>query len=106
MVSLDEVKHTHGWIFGAFVGGLFYAILTRTGIDISPSGIGLTILGAFESSVNEQSRIFFNIAEITLYIIPVISFLAIWYHHGRNGLIAYVVVMILSYAFFLYFWKV
>ncbi|AJW71753.1 hypothetical protein [Nitrosopumilus adriaticus] len=103
---MDEVKRTHSWIFGAFVGGLFYAILTRTGIDISPSGIGLTILRAFEPYVIEQSRIVFNIGEIVLYAIPVISLLAIWYHHGRNGFIAYVIVMILSYAFFLYFWKV
>ncbi len=48
---MDEVKRTHGWIFGAFVGGLFYAILTRTGIDISLSGIGLTIFSAFEPHV-------------------------------------------------------
>ena len=103
---MDEVKYTYSWILGAFVGGLFYAILTRTGIDVSPFGIGLTILSAFEPLVTEQNRIVFNIGEMVLYIFPVISFLAIWYHHGRNGLIAYVVVIILSYLFFLYFWKV
>lgn len=103
---MDDVKRTHGWILGAFVGGLFYAILTRTGIDVSPSGIGLNLLSVFEPWITEQSRIVFNIAEIFLYTFPVISFLAIWYHHGRNGLVAYVVVIILSYVFFLYFWKV
>lgn len=31
--SMDEVKCTHSWILGAFVGWLFYAILTRTEIE-------------------------------------------------------------------------
>lgn len=100
---MSEIKRTHSWISGAFLGGLFYAILTRTGIDISPSGVGLKILSTVEPLVTEQSKIIFDIAEMFLYIFPVISFLAIWYHHGRNGLMAYVVVLILSYALFLYF---
>ena len=99
-------KLTHSYFSGAFAGGLFLAILTKIGIDISPSGIGLTILSFLESLVTEQNRIYFNITEAVLYILPFFGFLAVYMHHGKYGLIAYALIMIVSYLGILYLWKV
>ena len=99
------VNPTHSYFSGAFAGGLFLAILTKTGIDISPSGIGLTILSLLESYVTEQNRIYFNITELILYILPFLGFLAVYIHHGKYGLIAYGIIMVGTYFGILYLWK-
>lgn len=100
------VNLTHSYFFGAFAAGLFFAILTKTGIDISPTGIGLTILSFLEPYVTEQNRIYFNITEIVLYILPFLGFLAVYIHHGKYGLMAYGVIIGVSYFGILYLWKV
>lgn len=101
----NMAKSTHSYFSGAFAGGLFLAILTKIGIDISPAGIGLTILSFLESYVTEQNRIYFNITEIILYILPFLGFLAVYIHHGRSGLIAYMVIMVGTYFGILYLWQ-
>ena len=100
------INPTHSYFSAAFMEGLFLAILTKTGIDISPSGIGLTILSFLESYVTEQNRIYFNITEGVLYILPLLGFLAVYIHHGRTGLIVYGVIIVASYLGILYIWKV
>ena len=99
------VNPTHSYFFGAFAEGLFLAILTKTGIDISPSGVGLTILSFLESYVTEQNRIYFNIVEVILYFLPFLGFLAVYIHHGRYALIVYGVIIVASYFGILYLWK-
>lgn len=103
---MSSVNPTHSYFSAAFVEGIFLAVLTKTGIDSSPSGVGLTILSFLESYVTEQNRIYFNIFEVILYILPFLGFLAVYIHHGRTGLIAYLLIIIGSYAFIMYFWKI
>ena len=99
------VNSTHSYFSAAFMEGLFLAILTKTGIDISPSGIGLTILSFLEPYVTEQNRIYFNFTEVVLYVLPILGFIAVYTHHGRAGLIVYGVIIVASYLGILYLWK-
>ena len=100
--SENMVKRTHSYFSAAVAAGLFLAILTKTGIDVSPAGIGLTILSFLESLVTEQNRIYFNITEVVLYILPFFGFLAVYIHHGKYGLLAYGVIIVGSYLGILY----
>ena len=95
----------HALFIPAFANGLFLAIATKTGINISPSGIGLMIFDAFEPYVTEQNVTIFRFAEIFLLVIPWISLLVIVIRFGIKGLIAFAIITIVTYAFFLYFWK-
>ncbi len=103
---MSSLNPTHGFFSGAFAAGLFYAILTRTGMDVSPSGLGLTILGFLEPYVTEQNYNIFKIVEVILYILPLLGFIAAYVHHGKTGLVVYGAIIIGTYLFILYFWKV
>ena len=54
----------------AFANGLFLAIVTKTGIDVSPTGLGLRIFDILEPYVTEQNVMIFRFAEIVLFILP------------------------------------
>ena len=96
---------SHALFLPAVASGLFFAIGTKTGIDISPSGIGLMIFHALEPYVTEQNVGVFRIGEIVLLILPWIFLIGIVIRFGIKGLFAYVVIVIVSYISFLYFWK-
>ena len=98
------VNPANGFFTGAFAEGLFLAILTKTGIDTSPSGIGLTILKFLGPYVNDKNKLSFTIIEIFLYVLPFFGFLAVYVHYGRNGLIIYGGIIIASYVFVLSIW--
>ncbi|GEM_PF-5032048 len=68
------VNPANGFFMGAFAEGLFLAILTKTGIDASPSGIGLTILKFLGPYVNDKNKLSFTIIEIFLYVLPFFGF--------------------------------
>ena len=101
----NTVRTSHSFFSAAFLEGLFLAILTKTGIDASPSGIGLTILSFLEPLVTDQNRIVFNIAEVVLYVLPLLGFLAVYIHHGKLGLVAYGVIIVASYVGILFLWQ-
>ncbi|EGG43072.1 hypothetical protein Nlim_0027 [Candidatus Nitrosarchaeum limnium SFB1] len=63
----------HALFFPAIINGLFLAIVTRTGIDVSPSGIGLMIFGFLQPYVNEQNVLIFRVVEFILFFLPWIS---------------------------------
>jgi len=48
------LKNTHGYFIPAFVQGLFFAILSKTGFDISASGLTVILINAFEPVMPEQ----------------------------------------------------
>jgi hypothetical protein len=100
MISLH-----HTLFIPAFMNGLFFAIITKTGIDVSPSGIGLMIFDAFQPYVTEQNVVIFRFAELMLLVLPWISIVVIVIRFGIKGLVAYGVIIALSYVGILYFWK-
>lgn len=87
------------------MSGLFFAIIARTGIDVSPSGIGLMIFDTFQPYVTEQNVTIFRFAEVVLLVLPWISLVVIVIRFGIKGLIAYGIIITLSYVGVLYFWK-
>ena len=89
----------------AFANGLFLAIATKTGIDISPTGIGLMIFDVFKPYVTEQNVGIFRFAEMFLLIFPWVFLLIVVLKFRIKGLIIYGLITIGSYIFFLYFWK-
>ena len=94
----------HAFFLPAFANGLFLAIVTKTGIDISPTGVGLMIFDGLQPLVNEQNVAIFRISELVLLIIPWIFYLAIVIKFGVKGLIIFGAITLGSYIFFLYFW--
>ena len=99
------IKKTHGFFVPAIVQGLFFAILSKTGIDLSPSGVGLTLLKAFEPIIPEQYTIHLPNLELILYFVPLLGFIAVYIHHGKYGLLAYFAIIIGSFLFFTSMWK-
>ena len=95
----------NGFFSGAVIAGFFYAILTRTGMDFSPSGLGLSLLGFLEPHVTEQNQNIFKIAEVILYILPLLGFIAAYIHHGKTGLVVYLGIIIATYLLILHFWE-
>ena len=95
----------HVLFIPAFANGLFLAIATKTGIDISPTGIGLMIFDVFKPYVTEQNVEIFRFAEIFLLIFPWIFLVIVVLKFGIKGLIIYGLITLGSYIFVLYFWK-
>ena len=98
------MKKTHGFFVPAFVQGLFFAILSKTGIDLSTSGVGLILLKSFEPIIPEQYESYLSNFELILYFIPLLGFIAVYIHHGKYGFIAYFVIIIGSFLFFTFVW--
>lgn len=95
----------HALFFPAIINGLFLAIVTRTGIDISPTGIGLMIFGVLQPYVNEQNILIFRIVEFILFFLPWISLVIVVIRFGVKGLIIYGIIIMVSYGLVLYVWK-
>lgn len=95
----------HALFLPAIANGLFLAIIIKTGIDISPTGVGLMIFDAFEPLITEQNVGIFRFAEIVLMILPWIFYLVVVIKFGVRGLIIYGIITIGSLVFFLFFWK-
>ena len=95
----------HVLFIPAFANGLFLAIVTKTGIDISPTGIGLMIFDVFKPYVTEQNVGVFRFAEIFLLIFPWICLVIVVLKFGIKGLIIYGLITLGSFLFILYFWK-
>jgi|APSaa5957512535_1039671.scaffolds.fasta_scaffold03904_9 hypothetical protein len=85
----------------AFWEGLFLAVNYKTGHDVSPAGIGNTILTAFEPLIGEQSEGIVTIVKIILVILPWLSvFLVIEKFGLIKGGIIFVGVTIVSFILF------
>ena len=97
---------THGYFSGAIIQGIFFAILTKTGIDVSPAGIGLTILKFLEPHVTEVNRIYYNYFELFLYALPFLGFVAVIFYHGKIGLVVYIGIIIGVYLLAIEFWPI
>jgi len=95
----------HVLFFPAFANGLFLAIITKTGFDITPAGIGLRVFDILQPYVNEQNIMIFRFAEIILLILPWIFLVVIVKKFGIRGLIIFGIITFGSYGFFLFFWK-
>ena len=95
----------HTLFIPAIVNGLFFAIITKTGIDVSPSGIGLMIFKTLQPYVTEQNVIIFRFMELLLFFLPWISLIVIVVRFGIKGLIVYGIMVALSYVIILYLWK-
>lgn len=95
----------HALFIPAVINGLFFAIMTKTGIDISPAGLGLRVFDALQPYVTEQNVTIFRYTEMFLLILPWISFIVIVIKFGINGLIAYGAIIVISYVLILSVWK-
>ena len=95
----------HAFFLPAFANGLFLAIVTKTGIDISPAGIGLRIFGILQPYVTEQNVMVFRFAEIILFILPWLSYIVVFLKFGVKGLIGFTIIVVISYGIILYLWK-
>ena len=95
----------HALFIPAIINGLFLAIVTKTGIDISPTGIGLMIFGILQPYVNEQNVTIFRVVEFTLFFLPWISLVIVVIRFGVKGLIVYGVIVLASFVIILYLWK-
>ena len=93
----------HALFFPAGFNGLFLAIATKTGIDFSPSGIGLMIFHVFQPFVNEQNISIFRTVEITLLLLPWVSYVVVVIKFGVKGLIVFGVILLASYVIFNFF---
>lgn len=95
----------HALFVSAFANGLFLAIGSKTGINISPTGIGLVIFDTFKPYVTEQNVVIFRFGEIVLLAIPWICLILIWIKFGIKGLIFYGIITLGSFLFIFYYWK-
>jgi len=95
----------HAFFVPAVINGLFLAIITKTGINISPAGIGLRVFDALQPFVTEQNVVIFRFMEIFLLILPWISYIVIVVKFGIKGLIAYGAIIVISYGIILSLWK-
>lgn len=95
----------HAFFLPAFANGLFLAIITKTGMDISPAGLGLRIFSALDPYVTEQNVMIFRFAEIGLFILPWLSYVVIFLKFGLRGLIVFTAIVVGSYILILYLWK-
>ena len=99
------VSFYHAFFLPAFANGLFLAIITKTGIDISPAGIGLRIFSSLQPYVTEQNVMILRFAEIVLFILPWLSYVIVFLKFGVKGLVVFTVIVVASYGFILYFWN-
>lgn len=95
----------HGLFIPAIFNGLFLAIMTKTGIDVSPAGIGVIIFDFLQPYVNEQNVTIFRYSEIILFFLPWVSFVIIVIRFGLKGLIAYGAIIVISYFLILSYWS-
>lgn len=93
----------HVLFLPAGFNGLFLVIATKTGIDFSPSGIGLMIFDIFQPFVNEQNVFVFRSVEVILLLFPWISYVIVVIKFGVKGLIVFGIILLVSYALFNYF---
>ena len=91
----------HALFVPAVINGLFLAIITKTGINISPAGIGLRVFDVLQPFVTEQNVAIFRFMEIFLLILPWISYIVIVVKFGIKGLIAYGAIIVISYGIIL-----
>jgi hypothetical protein len=93
----------HALFLPAGFNGLFLAIATKTGIDFSPSGVGLMIFYFFQPFVNEQNVSIFRSVEIILLLLPWISYVIIVIKFGVKGFVVFGIIILVSYVLFNYF---
>ena len=99
------VSFYHAFFLPAFANGLFLAIITKTGIDISPAGIGLRIFTSLQPYVTEENVMILRFAEIVLFVLPWLSYVIVFLKFGVKGLIVFTVIVVASYGFIRYFWN-
>lgn len=99
------IQSTHSYFVPAVAQGLFFTILSKTDIDISSSGISLILLKSFEPIMPKQIAVHLPTIELVLYFVPLLSLIGVIYHHGKYGLIGYVVIVVISFVFFISMWK-
>ncbi|MGY5148635.1 MAG: hypothetical protein ACW9W3_01060 [Candidatus Nitrosopumilus sp. bin_68KS] len=99
------INSSHSYFLPAVAQGLFFVILSKTGIDISPSGISLILLKVFEPIIPEQIVSYLPTIEFALYFAPLLSLIGVIYHHGKYGLVGYVAITVVSFVFFSSMWK-
>ncbi|NJK77913.1 MAG: hypothetical protein HC944_02940 [Nanoarchaeota archaeon] len=93
----------HALFIPAILNGLFLAIATKTGIDFSPSGIGLIIFDVFQPFVSEPNVMFFRGIEIILLLLPWISYVLVVIKFGIRGLVVFGIILLMSFGIFHYF---
>ena len=85
----------------AFAEGLFLAIHTKTGEDVSPAGLGLRIFGFLEPYATEKTAWILQFGEIVLIIVPWLGFIVALKNYGIKGVVAFLGITIASYFFIL-----
>ena len=95
------IKRSHGYFTPAFVQGLFFAILYKTGFDISASGLTVMIVNAFEPIMSEQLAIHLPVIAYLSHFILLLSLVGVLWHHGIKGLIVYIVIIVASFVLFI-----
>jgi len=94
-------KHIGGLATSAFLEGLFLAIQTKTGHDISPSGIGLLIFDSLDSLIVPEIRPQIEFYKLLIIIIPfVYTAFGIFNVGWKLGLAIFIPILIGSYILF------
>ncbi|AJM91722.1 hypothetical protein [Nitrosopumilus piranensis] len=95
-------KHLGGLAGSAFLEGLFLAIQTKTGQDVSPTGLILLIFDSLDSIIVPEIRPQVEIFKIVIIIIPfVYTFFGIIIVGWKLGLAIFVPILIGSYILFI-----
>jgi len=91
------------FITSAFAEGLFLAIYTKTGENVSPAGLGLRIFGFLEPIATEKTVWILQFGEIVLIIVPLFGFIVALKNYGLKGVAVFIGIIIASYFFILSF---
>ena len=94
-------KHFGGLVGSAFLEGLFLAIQSKTGQDVSPTGLGLLIFDSIDHLVIDELRPQFELYKILIILIPLAyTAFGIWHVGLKIGLAIFIPVLIGSYVVF------
>lgn len=96
------VKHYASLAISAIIEGLLFAIQSRTGHDISPSGIALTITNILEPTIPNDFQNLIPVFKILLLILPLMFTGVSIYRVGwKIGLIIFIPFLVGSYFLFI-----
>jgi len=95
------VKHYASLAISAIIEGLFLAIQSRTGYDISPTGIALTITNLLEPIIPNDYQNLIPFFKILLFILPLMfTGISIYRVGWRIGLAIFIPFLVGSYFLF------
>jgi len=95
------VKHYASLTLSAIIEGLLLAIQSRTGQDISPSGIALAITNILEPTIPNDFQNIVPFFKILLFILPLmLTGISIYRVGWKIGLMIFIPFLVGSYFLF------